>query len=583
MMETSGAFNVNPTATGGFPTSQQIHPSHKTSQISDTTMKHESGSEVLTNQTVLKPSQCSDTPQDTVCNTPNHQSNIGNQYRPTNLKNDPVSTSLDSPTQKSSKNSQCSNGANGTKNVDQASTRSSSTSSYIMGSIEGRRVDSGYHSVGCADQLVRSADDERRAPIAQISEISLTPEEGSEAPTPEFIFTSAVPPSLPQSPQSEPERDEVKPTIKPKPDKLVLTEGADSPETPRTRGRGLVCSGDSLSPRRLRPRAVRRKHTVSGVTEEARAVLEQLLRRSYSQNDASPRNTLQGEYVGISEMTVIEEQPSQPAGVDASVPGPPRSPVKRNKSYEASVAGPSGPPPKSDSFDFTCDDDDLTSHSPVSKCNSIVSGSSRASSFRNRYAVRPLPTEDVEAALQGNQTKTKLRRRPRKNSTGSSSSGSDYDIFDTKSGVRRKKSFFKRASERLRQSFRIKKERNSRDLEDFSDVEMNKVKPKKRKQPRKKKTHLDASTPHDEIIHTHVHRHIHQEENRVDNGSVVVLHTEDIDVVQGGRDDHHVEVKLHTKESWPKEKEKKSLWDNILTKIRKGTHKLQKKGSGKGT
>ena len=198
--------------------------------------------------------------------------------------------------------------------MEQTSTRSGSTSSYIIASgIEGRRVDSGYHSVGGGDQILRSAEEERKAPIAEITEFSITPEEASEAPTPEFIFTSATPPSLPQSPLTEEaNRQKLPPVegqnnVKSKPSNLTLNGNEDSDASKK--GRGLVSTHDSLSPRRLRPKNVRRKHTVSGVTEEARAVLEQLLRRSYSQNDASPRNTLQGEYMGISEMTVIDEQP----------------------------------------------------------------------------------------------------------------------------------------------------------------------------------------------------------------------------------------------------------------------------------
>ena len=527
-------------------------------------------------------------------------SNISKQNRQSNQPaGDPNNDTLGLTQQQSSNmKSQVSNGAN--KNVEQTSTRSGSTSSYIIVSgIEGRRVDSGYNSVGGGDQVLRTTEGERKAPIAEITEFSITPEEASETPTPEFIFTSATPPSLPQSPLVDEINSESPPlgqteqrSVKSKPANLTLTEDGHAP----VKSRGLVSSHDSLSPRRLRPKNVRRKHTVSGVTEEARAVLEQLLRRSYSQNDASPIGTLQSEYMGISEMTVIEELPKQPTNnvTEEKPPRSPRSPMVRNKSYQAAtghlVSGRSTsvPPQKSDSFDFMCDDDDdLTSHSPVSKTNSIVSGSSRSSSFRNKYAVRPLPTQDVEAALKGNlKKKTKVKRRPRKDSTGSDSSGSDYGAFDD--GVRRKKSFFKRASERLRQSFRIKKERH-KDLDDLSDTDKNKVQHKKRKSPKNKKTHRDTcprspSDPSagDDIVHTHLHRHIHQEQNKVGNGNILVLHTEDIDVVQDSKEDHHVEVKLQTKESWPKEKEKKSLWDNILQKMRKGSHKLQRKGSSKG-
>ena len=543
--------------------------------------------------------------QDKVANTQTSTtSNISKQNRQSNQTTSDTNNDTLGVTKQQSSNvkSQVSNGANGNKNVEQTSTRSSSTSSYIMVSgIEGRRVDSGYHSVGGGDQVLRTTEGERKAPIAEITEFSITPEEESEAPTPEFIFTSATPPSLPQSPLANEINSESPPlgqteqrSVKSKPANLTLTEDGHAVGPP-VKSRGLVSSHDSLSPRRLRPKNVRRKHTVSGVTEEARAVLEQLLRRSYSQNDASPRSTLQSEYMGISEMTVIEELPKQPTNnaTEEKPPRSPRSPMIRNKSYQAATGhlasgSTSGPPQKADSFDFMCDDDDdLTSHSPVSKTNSIVSRSSRSSSFRHRYAVRPLPTEDVQAALKGNlKKKAKVKRRPRKDSTGSTSSGSDYGAFDD--GVRRKKSFFKRASERLRQSFRIKKERH-KDLDDLSDTDKNKVQHKKRKSPKNKKSHRDTfprspSDPSggDDVVHTHLHRHIHQEQNKVGNGNILVLHTEDIDVVQDSKDDHHVEVKLQTKESWPKEKEKKSLWDNILQKMRKGSHKLQRKGSSKG-
>ena len=558
----------------------------------------------LQSQAGLDTSHSDTLPQDKLANIQRTTSNVSNQTRPSNLVTNNLNTdTLGVRKEKSSNcNSEVSSGANENKNMEQTSTRSSSTSSYIIVSgIEGRRVDSGYHSVGGGDQILRSTEEERKAPIAEITEFSITPEEVSEAPTPEFIFTSATPPSLPQSPLAEEVHSPTEAqqtSVKPKPTNLTLN-GNEGGAVPK-KGRGLVSSHDSLSPRKLRPKNVRRKHTVSGVTEEARAVLEQLLRRSFSQNDASPRNALQNEYIGISEMTVIEEQPRQPTTKNTDEVKPlrsPRSPMTRNKSYQAAtghlVSGStSGLPPKSDSFDFMgYDDDDLTSHSPVSKTNSIISGSSRSSSFKHRYhVVRPLPTEDVEAALKGTlKKKTKVKRRPRKDSTGSTSSGSDFGAFDTNSGVRRKKSFFKRASEQLRQSFRIKKERH-KDLDDLSDNDKNKVQSKKRKQPKSKKTQRDglkksSSDPSagDDIVHTYFHRHIHQEQNKVENGAVLVLHTEDIDYVQdSAKEDQHLEVKLHTKESWPKEKEKKSLWDNILYKIRKGSHRLQKKGSTKG-
>ncbi len=440
--------------------------------------------------------------------------------------------------------------------------------------IAGCRVDSGFHSVG-GDVSLKSVEDEKQAPIARITELELntpTPEADAYPDGPKLLVTSATPPSLPQSPVEKQASLDAK--------KQCTKLDAENKSSDATHSRHA-----SLSPRRLRPKNIPRKQTVTGVTQEARIVLEQLLRRSFSQNDASPRSTLQREYQGITEMTIIDEQPA-----------PPRSPLNRNTSYQAATADstvdrsaetPSGPPPKSDSFDYMYNDDDLTSHSPMSKTNSIISGSSRSSSFRQRFVVKPLPTEDVEAALQGKtKKKAKVKRRVRRDSRSSSSS-SDYDTFDSRNGARRKKSFFKKARERLRQSFRIKKERGP-DFDDQSDNEKYNVKTKKKKLPKKRlggkegfpgEYEKSLSNANDNLVHTHFHKHVHQEQNQIGNGDIVVLRTEDIDVIQDDREGHHVEVKLEQKESWPKEKESSSLWDSILKQIRKGGHKLKRKSS----
>ncbi len=435
--------------------------------------------------------------------------------------------------------------------------------------IAGCRVDSGFHSVG-GDVSLKSVEDERQAPIARITELELntpTPEADAHPDGPRLLVTSATPPSLPQSPVEE---QACMDATRQPPKQLYTTENRSS-SLPHSRHA-------SLSPRRQRRKTVPRKQTVTGVTQEARIVLEQLLRRSFSQNDASPRGTLQHEYQGITEMTIIDEQPV-----------PPRSPLNRNTSYQAATADsaadrsagtPLGPPPKSDSFDYMYNDDDLTSHSPMSKTNSIISGSSRSSSFRQRFVVKPLPNEDVEAALQGKaKKKAKVKRRVRRDSTSSSSSSSDYDTFDSRKGARRKKSFFKKARERLRQSFRIKKERGP-DFDDQSDNEKYDTKPKKKKSPKKRyQLGKSPSNASDNLVHTHFHKHVHQEQNQFGNGEIVVLRTEDIDVIQDDREGHHVEVKYEQKESWPKEKESSSLWDSILKQIRKGGDKLKRKGS----
>ena len=232
-----------------------------------------------------------------------------------------------------------------------------------------------------------------------------------------------------------------------------------------------------------------RQRTVQGVTDEARIVLEQFLERSLSTNDTSPlkRGFLANggflpappvPYSGTSQdipphgETLYSDRSS--GGSHVMRPINERNiPYADDDSLEDMVDGNSHPIGGRTSGTRTSgtqedDDDDYTSHSPVSNTTSVYSGVSQSSSFhKKKNYIRPVPPEEVDAALRRHdegKTSTKRkslrRRRPTKeNSTTSSTASENSDVSDSNESGRKKKTLFKRAAERVRQSFRMLSER----------------------------------------------------------------------------------------------------------------------------
>ena len=208
-------------------------------------------------------------------------------------------------------------------------------------------------------------------------------------------------------------------------------------------------SSDTSSRKRQHKKQKRRQKTVQGVTNEARIVLEQFLTRSLSQNDTSPikhREFLSSDKTPICSTTGLI------TGIPASM-----QPIIEQ-----------GTPQQGSSLDIN---DDASSYSPVSKTTSVYSGSSRSSSFHNRnHKIRPVAPEVLEEVLQAharnqllsngeNAPHRRSLRRKHKSTTSSCTASEESDTNVSDNEPRRKKTIFKRATERVQQSFRRIKER----------------------------------------------------------------------------------------------------------------------------
>ena len=206
---------------------------------------------------------------------------------------------------------------------------------------------------------------------------------------------------------------------------------SSSSGTSATSATGVTSGTDSslLTPTTRRQR-YKRKPTVTGVTVEARHVLDEFLRRSLSQNDTSPIQPKELHHLPSSETPSPVKQ-GVPESTD-ELDGIPEHPTS---TYEESLEI------KAASDDYILDDDQTT-YSPTSDC-------SRSSSFKNRINVRPLTEQDVTDALAKKVTKKTKKPRARKSSASSSESDGDHS-----SQSRRKKSAFRKTAERLRESFR---------------------------------------------------------------------------------------------------------------------------------
>ncbi len=361
---------------------------------------------------------------------------------------------------------------------------------------------------------------------------------------------------------------------------------AATPATPSTTGFSTAVSATSMASELPHMDTLKvdnrsrftRKKTVLGVTEDARRVLDQFLRRSLSQNDASP---LRQHYENLMEMETIEEKP-----VLTTTP-----PVHRDESYnqEKPVLRTTPPVHRNESYnqaeDVLDDDDDATSHSPVSKSNSLYSTSSHSS--KHKTQVKPMTEKDVEDALNRSEKKKKqLKKRARKGSVSSSTS-SDLDDRERRKEARRKKSFFKRATERLRQSFRKLQDRREDEL-DMYRVEYNEEERKKIRE-RKGKFKLGS------LKRSSSDKSKSSPEKSPTSGFIEMNQT--LLSRKGSRSaqpDHFQEDKRHTsrspskskdlkrKDSFlskSKDKSNKGLLDSLLSQIRRGSGKLKRKGS----
>lgn len=338
------------------------------------------------------------------------------------------------------------------------------------------------------------------------------------------------------------------------------------------------------SPRRLHDRMGRHK-TISGVTEEARKVLEQFLTKSLSQDS---------EQFDMHDLLQLPQRNSKPPGQVArgsSLPenrtgedfidGPPchqmSAPDGLPSAHQAAAAG-YQPPAYRDSVAMP--DDDATSHSPMSCPNSLYSFSSRSSSHRNRIQIDKSIKDEKELmrAAEQEQRKRKCKKKrarnrwlDRRNSAGSSSS-SEYEIINGQLQLRRKKSLFKRAKERIRASFRRSKKENTGfdpyriDDDEIREAQEQKPKASDKKMfknfhlPRRSRSSAERSptSEHDARRETGLRRHRSQGQPEGNRWAV--------------------------NREQPQDKDHKGLIESIIRSLRKSSGKLslKRKGTSKG-
>ena len=471
-------------------------------------------------------------------------------------------------------------------------------------------------------------DDHRLGRRAQLSPILVAP---ARLPDDiDFVVTAPTPPTSGSSSSSAART----------PNEMQSTSGFDTSTTLRsstpngTAGRrapGLRPSSvperghqgqQYLSPGRPAQRQQRagRNKTISDVTAEARKVLEQLILR----NDPDALQGLAALAAGSAagpfpEGTVIRTSRGNHPGVATSTPVPvdvdcidggndePDGKARPGGVGEGRHLAPSSLPIRDS---VAMPEDDATSHSPVSGPNSTYSFSSRSSSHRNRIHLMTQITDEAQlkkaAAQQRNRKKKKrkTRRLARQNSTSSSSS-SEYEIVDGQLRLRSKKSLFKRAKERLRQSFRRKKPPHlggggghsfdpySIDDDEIREAQQQKPAPAREtkrsfrlgflpQRSDKSRSSTDRSPVADRDFLSDVpsgatSHHYHQPHPRcpVHNPDGVLLHQARVE--NGSA--------VQPRDAAPpgeKEKTNRSIFDSILRTIRRGSGKLRRKGSTKG-
>ena len=309
----------------------------------------------------------------------------------------------------------------------------------------------------------------------------------------------------------------------------------------------------------------RRRSTVLGVTQEARYVLEQFLKRSLSQNDASP---YLHEHQAI--MEVIEEHP------DVG--------VLRSDSYQHAALVDKMGDSEEPAYVFP--------HQLIYTTNSISSEGSYGTSVKSGTHSRT-PSDKVTLAVHPPKVKGKAKKLMLVD-TSSSSSTEDYEFVDNELLTRKKKSFFRWASERLRQSFRRKKERGG-DLESPKDeVAPSSIPVVEKPNKKKKKLRLtvalslkrnaserskSSSTPNETVPDPRTYSKDASHHARLP-GELVTLHAEDLE--QMGED-----RRKKSPVSWKNKRHlvdegggrDRGVFENFLRQIRKGSMRLRRKGS----
>ena len=293
----------------------------------------------------------------------------------------------------------------------------------------------------------------------------------------------------------------------------------------------------------------------SAVTQEARRVLDQFLKRCLSQNDASPyaraqrasndmglvpepvfEHTMRSDSYTQAQMHTLERVQSEVMATEESIVQTfaSREFVTQLESMDVDEDGVDGLPwlpEKGDEEVESPEPDYVYTHSLVSKKNSLSSQSSGGG-----HDGSPLHK------IRGGGVSSRQRRQR----SCSTTSTEDYEYVDNEFIDRKKKSFFRWASERLRESFRRKKENADFGLESPKE-EVRHPSPQKLKKKKKSKLRLNLRRSASDK----------SKSSSTANDAAAVP----------------------TAAEMARSEKDKGIWESFLKSIRKGGFKLKRKGS----
>ena len=330
------------------------------------------------------------------------------------------------------------------------------------------------------------------------------------------------------------------------------------------------------------PDVTRSDVTRSAVTEEARRVLEQFLKRSLSQNDASPiRHQYQLKH------DVIPEEDGRMDTVDGHNHF--LQPPSRHKPLKKSVT-----PDyiRSDSYRAAATQGALINDSVQRKSQTLPLSapkrqSSRESSSPSRHSSKGSSSLQSSSASYG---RPHAPQSPVSYSTGDEGYSDNSDNVDASGAFRKKKSFFKRASERLRQSFRIQNSRKDECVHDEGAGRKRGKNKKKRKEKSKSDSSSDKSKSPDSYASSHVRTP--RDQDMIYDGNSVLMASNSfegtIDTLDSSRgtigssdnrhDQHVMNKKMKTKDSPESHAaDETNAWDRLLYHIRKKGQKLRRR------
>lgn len=383
----------------------------------------------------------------------------------------------------------------------------------------------------------------------------------------------------------------------------VLAEAPELP--PRDESSCKTSSSEDIQPGAVphqKPSAMsstkqRKKNaTVSAVTEEARKVLEQFLKQSLSHSEASYQDG--SEESPYAMLTLQPEGPLQYPNKPTAMGEDDEDAKNDFTDYEKIDDSPD----YAECYDIT-DGPEL----PMATCSMSsqssfgvslrgLEGRSHSPCERALHAVHPV--DRIAHSSHAPKVKSRLRGKAKRRAlfdSDSSSSTEDYEYPDIELLARKKKSFFKWASERLRQSFRREDKKglshirirsaeildSPRDFESPPPLPTPKSRKKSKfklslKRSGSEKSKSTSISPPNQEVHSDTGEV--QEEILVASRCIDVEVPPDSDSAKKGKKSP-LPWRRHDPGTSSRDRDNRSLFDSFLHHIRKGSQKLKRKGS----